>query len=124
MGALRWCFFKVSRRRAELGAGAWGIGSAVVRRMLYRRARPLSRRQVQSDDERRVQGAHGVDLVRCAAKRGHIAAQQTERLHRVGKQRLARVRRERAVLGADRPNSLIHERRLGLVTTHFCVQLT
>ena len=74
-------------------AGACGIGRAAVRRPLVRRARPLCRRrQVESDDERRVQSAHGVDLVRCAAKSRHVAAQQTERLHRVGKQRLARVR--------------------------------
>ena len=39
------------------------------------RGRPLRRRQVESDDERRVQSAHRVDLLRCAAKSRHVAAQ-------------------------------------------------
>ena len=84
----------------------------LVHRTLQRRARPLRCREIESDDERRVHGAHGVDLVRCAAERGHVAAQQAERFYRVGKQRLARVRRQRAVLGTDGANRFVHIRRV------------
>ena len=63
-------------------------GGVPRRCRLVRRGRPLRRRQIESDDERRVHSAHGVDLIRRAAKSRHVAAQQTKGFHRVGKQRL------------------------------------
>ena len=79
-----------------------------ARRPLLCRARPLRCSQVESNDEGRVYRAHGVDLVRGAAKRRHVTAHQTERLDGVRKQGLARIRRERAVGGTDRANGFIH----------------
>ena len=64
-------------------------GGAPGRCRLVRRGRPLRRRQIESDDERRVHSAHGVDLIRRAAKSRHVAAQQTKGFHRVGKQWLS-----------------------------------